>query len=311
MKTYESVARGAVIGAVIERLHRALYEPLGRRSNGFLLCLSVVLMSFVAWADVITGSDVALSFFYLVPVSLATWFIDRRRGITLSVAGCVVVLLADVLSDTTFSGRFVPLWNAGVRLGSFLVTVFLLSWLKQALEQERRLARTDPLTKVANARHFYEVAALELSRARRYGRGLTLAYVDVDDFKLLNDDYGHSVGDATLCVIAKALSDSVRVTDVVARVGGDEFVVLFSETGEETAEIAVRRAHGQLLAALERSDHPVTVSIGAASFLSLPETVDELIWAADQFMYSVKRRGKNNLSLKTLGEGARRPSATG
>jgi diguanylate cyclase (GGDEF)-like protein len=288
-----------------DRLQRSLHAWMSRRSSGFLLTISLLLMATVGGVDVITGTDVALSVLYLLPVSIATWFLHRRAGIFVSAIGCLGVLAADLASGTEFSGRFVPYWNAGARLAIFLAAVFLLSFLRELLEHERHLARTDPLTGVANARRFYELAQLELDRARRYGRVLTLAYVDVDDFKALNDDYGHSIGDAVLRAIAAALDVNVRTTDLVARLGGDEFAVLYPETGSEAAEVVVRRAQARLKDAPEVDRYSVTVSIGAATFLSPPSSVDELIWAADQFMYYVKRKGKDSVCLKILGNAHR------
>ncbi len=277
-----------------------LLRSLARSSRPFIVVTSVVLVAAIGLLDVVTGPDLSLAVLYLVPVSLLTWLVHRAAGVIVSVLVCVGVLVLDIASGTRFSGRFVPYWNAGALLMVFLAVVTLLAFLQRVLEHERQLARTDPLTGVANARHLYDVAQAELSRARRYARSITLAYIDVDGFKVINDDHGHRAGDEVLRSLAGTLRESVRDTDLVARIGGDEFAVLFPETAGESAESVVRRIHGRVLSELERGGAPVTVSIGAATFTTPPAGVDDLIWGADQLMYSVKRRGKNSLSVRVL-----------
>ena len=107
------------------------------------------------------------------------------------------------------------------------------------LRRERAISRTDGLTGLLNGRGFYEAAAVELARSSRYRHPLTLAYVDLDDFKEINDRLGHARGDAVLVAVAHALRRACRSTDLVGRLGGDEFVVLFPETDRDAAEAAL------------------------------------------------------------------------
>jgi diguanylate cyclase (GGDEF)-like protein len=116
--------------------------------------------------------------------------------------------------------------------GMFLVVVVVLSSLRGAWEREKIHARTDSLTGVSNARAFFEVAAVELARARRYQRPFTIAYLDLDNFKQVNDRFGHEVGDDLLQIVARTLREGSRASDFVARMGGDEFVVLLETLGE-------------------------------------------------------------------------------
>ena len=129
--------------------------------------------------------------------------------------------------------------NLAVMAISFGSVALLAAAQRDWLRRERAISRTDGLTGLLNGRGFYEAAAVELARSTRYRHPLTLAYVDLDDFKPINDRFGHARGDEMLVAVGRAIRKACRSTDVVGRVGGDEFVVLFPETGREAAETAL------------------------------------------------------------------------
>ena len=163
------------------------------------------------------------------------------------------------------------------------------------LRRERAISRTDGLTGLLNGRGFYEAAAVELARSTRYRHPLTLAYVDLDDFKAINDRFGHARGDEVLVAVARALRRACRSTDVVGRVGGDEFVVLFPETGRDAAETALVKLRSRVQEAASQHGSRVTASIGSVSFAKPPADVEALVHEADTVMYAVKASGKNAL----------------
>lgn len=165
--------------------------------------------------------------------------------------------------------------------------------LQVALEKEQNMARIDFLTKVPNRRTFWEGVDTEAKRSRRYGRPMTLAYVDLDNFKQVNDIYGHQVGDDLLRAVAVTMHTIVRSTDLVARLGGDEFALLLPETNGEAANIVVNKIQAALLKAVEEHNWPVTFSFGVVTFNSPLDSVDEMIKRADDLMYEVKRGGKS------------------
>ena len=177
----------------------------------------------------------------------------------------------------------------------FLIVVHLLSKLKDAYEQERRLARLDGLTKIYNRRYFLEILKFESKRAIRYNRCLTLTYFDVDNFKNINDRLGHKEGDRLLCLIANTVKKNIRETDIVARIGGDEFVVLLPETEYEPAEFVLHRIRQELLATARSNAFDVGFSIGAITFRSFPDSVDSMLERTDELMYRVKYSGKNKI----------------
>jgi diguanylate cyclase (GGDEF)-like protein len=187
------------------------------------------------------------------------------------------------------------------RLGYFLILTFVLSALKNALEKEKELSRIDFLTRVGNGRYFIELANMEINRARRYEHPLTVAYIDLDNFKTINDRFGHSTGDNLLRLVADTIKNNIRLTDTVVRMGGDEFAILLPETGPELAEAITRKIQKINLELMQKNGWPVTFSIGVVTFISPPSTVDEILKRSDNLMYSAKNNGKNTIKYEVSG----------
>jgi diguanylate cyclase (GGDEF)-like protein len=172
--------------------------------------------------------------------------------------------------------------------------VLLLAWLRDRLETEKRLARTDPLTGLANRRAFLDAARVELERARRLGHSITLACFDLDGFKTVNDRLGHRAGDELLCLVATRLREAIRVFDLPARLGGDEFMLLLPGLGADGAPRFLERLKAEVIDPL-RARWSVSWSCGAATYLSAPFAVEEMIASADRLMYAVKGSGKDGV----------------
>jgi diguanylate cyclase (GGDEF)-like protein len=175
------------------------------------------------------------------------------------------------------------------------------SRLKSLLAKEQELARIDPLTAVPNRRAFYEALDQERMRSRRYRRAFTIAYVDLDNFKKVNDSLGHAVGDELLVQVAAGLKSNLRASDYVGRLGGDEFAVLLPETDATAAQLVLRKLRLRLLEEMKAHDWQVTFSIGAATFLDPPDSLDVIIRMADETMYAIKAHGKDNVSVALVG----------
>jgi len=177
--------------------------------------------------------------------------------------------------------------------------------LHQALEREKEISRTDALTALANRRAFYEAADVERARAARYSRPVTLAYIDLDNFKHVNDSLGHAVGDELLTRVARLLKENLRFTDTAGRLGGDEFAILLPETGAQAAELVLKKLRQILLHAMSERNWPVTFSIGAATFIDNASSVNEMVQIADGLMYIVKKSGKDKIIVVIIGGCAR------
>lgn len=272
-----------------------LLQTIGRQSKTLLFLFGLFFVTLLGTVDFLTGPDLSFLIFYLIPVFLVTWFVGRAAGVLISMISAVLWFSEEVIARSSFVYPIVPYWEAVVKLCFFLILTDLLARLKSGLEREKTLARRDELTGAANRRAFLESAGIELSRARRYQRPLTVAYFDIDDFKRVNDRLGHSAGDALLCSVTKTAQDHLRVIDLFARLGGDEFALLLPETGYSAAQIVLRKIQESLLIAMEKNGWPVTFSIGAVTWLSPPSTTDEMIRQTDLLMYSVKGGGKNEI----------------
>lgn len=177
-------------------------------------------------------------------------------------------------------------------LGIFTLVV---AAFKRTLDRERKLARIDHLTGVVNARRFYEIAGRKLRRSRRARDCFTVAYMDVDDFKSVNDSLGHGAGDSLLSLVADTVKNNLRRFDVVARLGGDEFAVFLPDTNYEEANAIMHRLRLLLLNAMQSRGFPVTFSIGVITYVMPATTVHGMMSSVDSLMYSVKKRGKNDI----------------
>ncbi len=165
--------------------------------------------------------------------------------------------------------------------------------LNLALEKERELARIDPLTGAANRRLFYELVEHELACARRLGRPIAIVYIDFDNFKLVNDHFGHAVGDQILCGFVTCAKSHLRETDLVARLGGDEFALIMVNLNIESTEKIISRIQKDTLEKMQANNWPITLSIGVLTCQSPAASAETLTKIADNLMYDVKRAGKN------------------
>ncbi|WP_260705968.1 GGDEF domain-containing protein [Edaphobacter flagellatus] len=168
--------------------------------------------------------------------------------------------------------------------------------LEEANDQLRRLAVTDELTGLRNRRAFEERLVMEFSMARRRKRELAVLLIDVDNFKKINDKYGHASGDEVLRRLGMILRTTVRLPDLPARYGGEEFVVLLPESGEESAMGLARRVM-QRVAAEEWENEPVTISMGMAAINESLVNGYQLVELADEALYAAKRAGKNRVMV--------------
>jgi len=177
--------------------------------------------------------------------------------------------------------------------------------LQQAIEAERRarqeverLSRTDPLTGLFNRRHLEETLRAEYERARRYNHDLSLAMIDVDHFKRVNDRYGHPAGDRVLAEVADVCRRGIRTTDLAARYGGEEFCLVLPQTGIRAAVVVAERVRA-LIEEL-RFESPdggfqATVSIGVAAVAGRDVGWEPILSEADQALYRAKKTGRNRV----------------
>jgi diguanylate cyclase (GGDEF)-like protein len=196
-------------------------------------------------------------------------------------------------------GRVIRHQITALRGGSRMLTYTDISDLARTTEQLEKLATTDGLTGLVNRRQFIALAESEMTRFRRYRRPLSMLLLDVDDFKSINDRFGHDVGDQMILHIAMLCDENKRDADVVARVGGEEFAVLLPETELESSRAVAERLRRLVsMRPLDAGGTKVhtTVSIGVAEFDASMTGVSDLIKLADRMLYCAKRAGRNRIA---------------
>ena len=252
--------------------------------------------------DYYSGTELRVFPLYYAPISLVAWY-RGSRGALIAAALCSGSWFgSNLLAGLSFSSEGMWVANTMLQGASFATVGLLIAGLRGALIRERGLSRTDPLTSLLNSRAFYEEAARLLALCRRKGRPITVAYLDLDGFKEVNDQLGHQAGDELLKSLARVLRASSRPSDLMARLGGDEFAFLFPEVGAKDAAVALERLRAALVDSLSPQPGRVTGSIGGVTFLSISEDVEAMVRRADARMYAAKRAGKNRVCLEVVGE---------
>ena len=202
--------------------------------------------------------------------------------------------ISDIASERQFSAIWVPWLNALTRLMTYSLVVLLAAQVRLQLEREHELATRDALTGLQNRWAFLDAGASEVERSRRYAHPIAVVFLDLDDFKQLNDTKGHDAGDAALRVTAEAMLGVLRSSDRVARLGGDEFAVLLPEIEYDAAVEAGRKISTAVNITLQEFP-PVTASVGVAWFGTSDRTFPAMVKAADELMYEVKQNGKGDI----------------
>ncbi|MBD2435647.1 GGDEF domain-containing protein [Nostoc sp. FACHB-110] len=257
--------------------------------------LSILLTAIIGLIDYYIPPEISVAIFYLIPIGIATWFSDQCSGITISIISAITNLIVYPKSNIHYLHPLVPYWNTIVILVFFLFTNFLLTQQKTILKNLENLARTDALTGLNNRLFFLDLANLEIHKSLRHKEPLTIAYFDIDNFKTVNDQFGHVVGDRLLCSVADTAKNNLRKIDIIARIGGDEFAILLPRTDYDAAEVVLHRLKNTLTGSMEQQNWPVSFSMGAITFLKPPTSVSQMIEKADDLMYSAKKKGKNLL----------------
>jgi len=262
---------------------------------------NTVIMLAIWGVDHTIRMNLGFSIFYTLPILTLAWYVNIRVGYLTSGVAAMLWAIAEASRATPDTTIVFLIWNTGVRLSFWLLLVFLLAALKASYGQEQRLARTDFLTGLLNRRAFTEALAQEVLRASRYSLPFTLVYLDVDNFKAVNDRCGHAAGDELLKAIATVLQQTLRSSDPASRLGGDEFACFLPQTHQAQASHLLSRLFAALTQLANRQTVSVGFSIGAITFMQAPESADAALAAADNLMYDVKTHGKNQLVQSIYG----------
>ncbi len=273
-----------------------IFNMLDKRSPKHVWRLTLAIVLVLGVFSALIGQYVSLELFYIFPITLASWYGSRKAGILLALVA--IALLVSVRTVHTH-------WSAPIFFNyvlpcavSFVALAILITNFRDVHREESTAADTDNLTNISNARGFYVELANELLRSSRYHHTFSLAYMDIDDFKQVNDTLGHAEGDKLLMKVASSLQDALRATDLVARIGGDEFACLLPEAQQHEAKAVFTKVRDLLKMQMEQGRWAVTFSVGVVTFESMPVDIKEAMKVADELMYSVKHSEKNNISYQ-------------
>jgi diguanylate cyclase (GGDEF)-like protein len=261
--------------------------------NAIILVVGCTFIVLIGIIDRMTAQDASLYVLYALPIFFGAWYGGRSTGILL----CLVSVIGWTMTDLSFTEweAMLTIWNVGLRLSFFVGISVVISSLKSGLDREKMLASIDFLTELPNRRTFLVIANQERERAIRNKRPLTLAYIDLDDFKQINDRSGHDIGDLVLKEVGKILKSNIRGSDSVARIGGDEFVILFPDTGYESAQAVLQKIEDRMKERMLEKQWDITVSIGAATYGNWYPSVQQMVLKTDRLMYAAKASGKNRI----------------
>lgn len=282
----------------------------GPKRTTLIMLAALAAIALFSWLDYVIGTQVQSVLFYLLPIVLVAMTLERRWVLLTSLLASLAWTAVE-FGTTKFDHPLIGVWNEAAALMIFLLVGLTLERMRaeqrrltdantriaDLLEAEHRDSRTDALTGLPNRRHFSETLSIEIARARRDHHPFCLLYLDLDNFKLVNDTHGHAAGDAVLKGAAESLRKNLRASDVPARLGGDEFAALLWHAEYEGAEAAGRRvieAFRQVAA--DYTDCKLSASIGIAWFRRPPADPDEALDEADAAMYEAKQ-SKNRVVI--------------
>jgi len=258
-------------------------KPLHYGIISFTLIIVLLFVDFLL--------PLSLTPFKIVPIVIAGMHVNIYWSIFLTTIACISGLISGIQNQTEIRDPFA--WTFICNSFIFATVAYYTNQLKTTIENEQRLARVDGLTGLANKRHFMDLLELEVHRHRRYSKEknqvFSLLFIDVDEFKQLNDTYGHIFGDKVLQDIATIVKQATaRNIDVVGRVGGDEFAVLLPETDGTGAKILCQRIVKRVDQICRDKLAGIHISIGAVTFHTTPQNAERAIAEADSMMYLAK-----------------------
>ncbi|HEY8857215.1 MAG TPA: GGDEF domain-containing protein [Rugosibacter sp.] len=262
--------------------------------NLVFIVAEVLLVAFVAYRE--SATYYSFDVFYCVPILHAARLSSiRALRYSRSSDTQIPVIIGIFVGIVWTTGEFLAVypdypWSAWL-LNTFArsVTFTVIGRVMAKVWREREFSRKDLLTDLANRLEFTERFAIEQSRSERSGKPYSLLFIDINQFKLLNDEQGHHVGDEALKALSAILINNSRKGDVVSRFGGDEFALLFPETNEASCDMLANRILEVTKTEFKNKSWPISLSVGCVTGSGLNKSIDELLQIADGKMYSMKK----------------------
>lgn len=274
---------------MLHKLLRRLTLP-GTISSSMVLAGAIAATLGIFVADLATAADIRLHVLYLFPLAAVALHCETPLAAGLLLP--VTILLQIVTFSQQANSLIATATDMLVSTAAALLAIGLARGMRSNHLHLQNLANRDSLTELLNRRSFEKLTDREISRQRRHGGIFSLAVVDIDDFKKLNDSLGHHYGDLALKAIARILATHTRQSDSVARIGGDEFAILMPSTDLDSARLLCRKLSQQISGSIDSAPQQISASIGCACFEQPPPSTSEALKQADQHMYQAKTAGK-------------------
>lgn len=256
-----------------------------------ILISSILTMVLVFIFDWITPHDIRLHLLYIFPLVMIVLHCERQFDTAIGFVLASTLQLATFIEHQYSLGPLAT--DMIVALASSSLSILLAKSYRKNYLEALNLSATDWLTGLHNRRSFENITDIEIERQKRYGGVFSLAVIDLDGFKLLNDSRGHQDGDLALQLVAKVLVENTRHSDSTARLGGDEFAILMPNTLKDDCNLICRQLSRQIVNQMIKNGFAITASIGCASFDQSPDSTKSALAKADKAMYGAKAEGKN------------------
>lgn len=278
----------------------SFFHFLDRQTVWSVYVICVVLTGMVGLLDYASGYEISFFIFYALPIWIAAWYAGKRSGLVIALASFVIWTIADFCTGHPYSHPLIPYWNGLIRLVFFVFTALAVDDMKARLRLEELNADFDALTGILNGRGFRKKADILYPLIQRSAQSYGIAFIDVDNFKQVNDTKGHAEGDLILKKVAETMADCLRTSDMISRFGGDEFVVLLPRADLEGCRKAMEVFKARLDEMAQANGWPIGFSIGVGIFDGKKTDIEAAIQAADALMYDVKRGGKGNVLCRVI-----------
>ena len=256
-------------------------------------CGTAELIIFVL--DLLTGSEIRLHVLYIFPLAVVAQYSGQPKIVF------IVFALTSILQVVTFAMQNASIatfiTDVSVSISASLLIIYLATKGRQAYLTAEDQATHDSLTSLPNRRAFINSVDAEIARQKRYGGNFSIAAIDLDGFKQLNDTQGHAAGDEALRICADAMRECTRRTDSIARIGGDEFAVLMPNLVDDIGFASFDHLCNTIAAKMSDAGFAVTASIGCKSFNIPPDSTSCALQQVDEVMYQAKHSGKNQVVI--------------
>lgn len=298
MKHFKAVL-GGIVRADLEALF-TLAHSLRTPHRLMVVGIGLTVVAALGIVDALTSPYIGFALFFALAIMGVTFHAGWVAGTIVAIPASGAALASRFLQAPDDVSVLAALWNLGNEIATFVVLVLVTHQIRSLFDRLSDQNRRDLLTGALNTRGVLEAFERERSRARRTASPLTIAFIDLDNMKRVNDELGHGEGDEMLRILASSVQASIRELDVFGRVGGDEFALILPDTDEQEALKAIQRLRSVVNRRTHARSPYISVSVGVVTFRRDPPEASDALRAADALMYVAKRAGGNRVAGKVL-----------